>query len=322
MTLEAYEDYPLNGLLFEDAPAPMPRLEKVATVNTPTRVDLRERCTPVENQGRIGSCAANAAVSALEFELKRAGQKVTDLSRLFVYYNARDMADRLDKSGSSYNKIFASIIAMGVCSEALWPYQKALADERPTQDAYQAAMRLKGLQVARTGFGTECREVLASGLPVVFGMHTNSRDFSQAKHTHRLAPRPNGEWGERTGGHGMLIVGYDDAEHAWLVRNSWGEGWAMGGHCWIDYDYLAHYGMGGTQGPFVMGALQDHRAYRLAGATVEDFMGAVVSRAPQTVQSFIAQSRSQIGSELDDNVESTRRGFRDRLRGPGVGGGY
>jgi C1A family cysteine protease len=39
------------------------------------------------------------------------------------------------------------------------------------------------------------------------------------------------------GGHCMLIVGYDDAQGAFLVRNSWGEGWGMAGYCWMPYAY-------------------------------------------------------------------------------------
>src|SRR5437588_9492670 len=59
-----------------------PRLAKLSS-----KVDLRKKCPPVENQVEIGSCTAHALVGALEFlEIKDAG-KFVDLSRLFLYYN-------------------------------------------------------------------------------------------------------------------------------------------------------------------------------------------------------------------------------------------
>lgn len=41
--------------------------------------------------------------------------------------------------------------------------------------------------------------------------------------------------GNYRGGHCIVIVGYDDASSAWLVRNSWGPGWGMNGYCWFRY---------------------------------------------------------------------------------------
>ena len=39
-------------------------------------------------------------------------------------------------------------------------------------------------------------------------------------------------------GHGITIIGYDDAKNAWLIQNSWGIDWGWGGKTWIDYNYL------------------------------------------------------------------------------------
>jgi hypothetical protein len=35
--------------------------------------------------------------------------------------------------------------------------------------------------------------------------------------------------------HCVLLVGYDDNQQAWLVKNSWGTGWGMNGFGWIGY---------------------------------------------------------------------------------------
>lgn len=35
--------------------------------------------------------------------------------------------------------------------------------------------------------------------------------------------------------HAILLVGWDDAKGAWLLKNSWGSSWGMGGFMWITY---------------------------------------------------------------------------------------
>lgn len=35
--------------------------------------------------------------------------------------------------------------------------------------------------------------------------------------------------------HDIILIGWDDSKSAWLLRNSWGTGWADQGYCWIAY---------------------------------------------------------------------------------------
>jgi hypothetical protein len=53
------------------------------------------------------------------------------------------------------------------------------------------------------------------------------------------------------GGHFMLVVGYDDAQSCWIVKNSWDSGWGENGYCRIKYgesgiDKYAKLGLIGT----------------------------------------------------------------------------
>ena len=52
-------------------------------------VDLRNFCSPVEDQNITGSCVAQALVGNLEFLINKKQQDFTDLSRMFVYYTTR-----------------------------------------------------------------------------------------------------------------------------------------------------------------------------------------------------------------------------------------
>src|SRR5678810_1454638 len=66
--------------------APQPVLAKM-----PPKKDLRSGCPPVYDQGQLGSCTANAISGAIQFEQKKQGVKIFVPSRLFIYYNERDM---------------------------------------------------------------------------------------------------------------------------------------------------------------------------------------------------------------------------------------
>lgn len=41
------------------------------------------------------------------------------------------------------------------------------------------------------------------------------------------------------GGHAMTVVGYDDRRQAFLLMNSWGEQWGLGGFMWVKYAVFA-----------------------------------------------------------------------------------
>ena len=56
------------------------------------------------------------------------------------------------------------------------------------------------------------------------------------------------DWGKRVGGHVVTIVGYDDNDQCWIVKNSWGKGWGDDGWFKISYelDFIAEWFGEGT----------------------------------------------------------------------------
>ena len=54
-------------------------------------------------------------------------------------------------------------------------------------------------------------------------------------------------WGERAGGHVVTLVGYDDSNQCWILKNSWGTKWGENGWFRIAYDadmFAEWYGEG------------------------------------------------------------------------------
>lgn len=203
----------------------------------PDRVDLRQYCTAVEDQGQIGSCTANASVGALEFHYKRRDGSAPDLSRMFVYFNARRLRGQVFMdTGAQIREAMASLMAFGACREAIWPYDPMLFALEPPPQAYAEAATHEAVQYARVDGARGAIQALAQGLPVVFGTAIPRRCYDEAAATGVLPEATPEELATpRQGGHAMLIVGYDNTRRTFLVRNSWGEGWGDHGYCHISY---------------------------------------------------------------------------------------
>ena len=206
----------------------------------PAKVDLSGKCPPVYDQGDLGSCTGNAIAAAVEFaEMKQHLGHVTTPSRLFIYYNERVIEHTVGTdSGAMIRDGIKSVNKQGACREMTWPYKVASFAKKPSAGAYQEGRKYLVSSYQRvTRNLTQMKGCLASGFPFVFGftVYTSFMSAAVAK-TGKLAMPRAGEKVE--GGHAVLAVGYDDAQHRFIVRNSWGPGWGLKGYFTMPYAYL------------------------------------------------------------------------------------
>ena len=76
----------------KDQPDHRDRHFKAAAIrrHLPPAVDLRPDCMPHLDQGKLGSCVANAVTCAIRYALKKEGARdLRPLSRLQLYYDGR-----------------------------------------------------------------------------------------------------------------------------------------------------------------------------------------------------------------------------------------
>ncbi len=204
----------------------------------PPAVNLRATCSPVENQGQLGSCTANALVGTLEFLERKDSLKFIDLSRLFIYYDERAIEHTVKSdSGAQIRDGIKTLAKQGVCPEKEWPYNIVKFAVKPTAKCYKDALQHQITSYHRVVTLDEMRNCLAAGFPFIFGFTVyESFESQQVAQTGILnMPQP----GEKVlGGHAVVAVGYNDSEKRFLVRNSWGTGWGQQGYFTIPYDYL------------------------------------------------------------------------------------
>lgn len=206
----------------------------------PSHVDLRANCTPIEDQGMLGSCTANALVGDLEFIEKQQRHDTVDFSRLFLYYNERVIrhSENMD-SGSSIRDGIKTLHKAGVCHESLWPYIIAKFAVKPPEKCYKEAKHYEILNYFRIGAIQQMKSTLVSGYPFVFGFAVYESFESPIVAKTGVVPMP--KLLERVvGGHAVMAVGYDDTQKMFIIRNSWGAGWGQKGYCLMPYDYLTN----------------------------------------------------------------------------------
>jgi hypothetical protein len=75
--------------------------------------------------------------------------------------------------------------------------------------------------------------------------------------------------GAMAGGHAVMIVGYNEAQKYWIIRNSWGEDWGENGFAKISWDDTSGIGLqtwgvvvGDADGFVTLGNLRDREVLR------------------------------------------------------------
>ena len=208
----------------------------------PKKIDLRGGMPAVYNQQELGSCVAQAICGAMQYVNMQEGHTSASMSRLFVYYNAREMEGTVElDSGAAVRDGIKSTATHGVCNEDLWPYSIEHFRLKPSAPCYEAAKKERAVTYSRLGSSVRgmC-STLAGGRPFVFGSTLYDGFETDAVAGTGIVHLPEPKE-QPVGGHAMLCVGYDDAAKVFIVRNSWGADWGDHGYCYMPYRYLESY---------------------------------------------------------------------------------
>lgn len=217
----------------------------LGAVDLPQVIDLRPNMPPVYDQLYTSSCTAQAIAGAVEFKIKQQGEQDFIPSRLFIYYNERAMENTVNQDcGASIRDGIKSINTWGVCPETEWSFDPSQLAVKPSTQCYEDALLHTSVKYESVEQDAQSiRECLAANTPVVIGLTLYESFMSSQVGTTGLVPMPTSAE-KVVGGHAMLIVGYNDTTRLYLVRNSWGTQWGIGGYCYIPYEYIHNQSLG------------------------------------------------------------------------------
>jgi hypothetical protein len=194
--------------------------------------------TPVRNQSSCGSCWAFAAAAALEsYTLMTQNLPNTNLDLaeqiLISCYNPNGCSGGSPSGASSYIK------STGLPLESCFSYSAFDAqDGTNSVSCGQACTNWLASTYKIVNYGSvsatvsSIKDALVNYGPLVttFSVYADFFGYNGGIYSYTS--------GSYQGGHAVLIVGYDDVNQCFIVKNSWGTGWGEAGFFRIAYSQL------------------------------------------------------------------------------------
>jgi C1A family cysteine protease len=214
-------------------------------VTLPSSFDLRDtgKVSGIRNQGSCGSCWAFGTLASYEGAILFDGGANEDLSEQFL----------LDCNSHGYDcdggwYVFDELTG-GVPKESCYPY---VAYEQSCKTSCTDYYPLSAWYYVGTSSGvpstTDIKNAIYTHGVVAVAVYVDSyfQSYTSGVFNNTASGSPN---------HAVALVGWDDSNSCWIMKNSWGTGWGESGYMRIGYGcqqigYAAAYGIpSGTTPP-------------------------------------------------------------------------
>ena len=184
--------------------------------------------TAVKDQGGCGSCVSFGTCATLEANIRIKAQEPSldvNLSEAFMQFCGGGSCSGWGlTSGLEFAK------STGVTDDACFLYKP---QNMPCEDRCSSwQSRLVKLNDFTGHSSMQARkDAIANVGPVVAGMAVYNDFFSYSSGVYQKTSGSS-----LAGYHCICVVGYDDSQQCWIIKNSWGTGWGEAGFCRIKYN--------------------------------------------------------------------------------------
>ncbi len=222
----------LMGTILEPARAPFIDAAKLPA--SPAKLDWRDNggnyVTSVKNQGKCGSCWAFAMTGALEsYHLLITSAPGADL----------DLSEQIFLSCSwtgscSGGSLWAYFLQdTGLPPETYYPYTATDGDcSNAAPDWKKAALKIVSWNSVSQNLSSIKSALAAYGpLPTAMMVYEDFKNYKSGVYSYTT--------GKKLGGHAILLVGYNDEEKYFILKNSWGPDWGENGYFKIAYSEIS-----------------------------------------------------------------------------------
>ncbi len=231
-------------------------VNKSFSADLPAKFDLRDvegrdYMGPVKNQGPFGTCYAFGATAAAESTYNRAkglyNDQAVSFSESFIIWSLGQKYDGFPVGdyggGGTYKKDpLQALVDYGIIRSEIFPYSAEIMTaynyDRDHKLEYYwdyprvqfsgwhrlPANDIETIKRAIMKFGAVEVSVLAEDDFRPYGVYSN--EVRDANNHLEFFSSTN---------HAVALVGWDDEEGAWILRNSWGVNWGEDGYMRIEY---------------------------------------------------------------------------------------